>query len=334
MVKQLFYILVISKLLFPSFSPDSTSNIFEKSVNRLDSLHINPSEFLYAGEERASLDGELPLRKTNIRPIPMLIFGGAGLGSMVAIHINQRNAWWSKDRGSFHFQEDWASALQVDKFGHAYGTYMFAYAFSEILQTSGLSRDDAVLYGSIAGGVYQTYVETEDGFGNTWGFSPSDWYFDMFGAGFFLAQHYIPDLQNFTPKWEYASTEWINRPTISRPKSFMDDYNSSTFWISVNVHNLLPQTAKKYWPNWLFFAIGYGGDAIDAKQDTLTQKRICLSLDISLRNILPKLSGNLDWWVQTLDLFKFPTPTLEFRNGKSRLYLLYPFRFNIGRVNF
>jgi hypothetical protein len=304
------------------------------------SRFISPSSFTYAGERRYTLNGELTNRDSESRPVTTSIIGGIFLGTAVWLHIHQRNAWWKNDRGNFHFQEDWAFALQVDKAGHAFGGYMTSYIMSEGLIASGFSWDDATLYGSLFGIVYQTYVETEDGFAKQWGFSPSDWYFDTIGPLFFLSQHYVPALQNITPKWQYVPSKWTGKPVIVRPSTFIDDYNSSTFWWSVNVYNLLPVKVKKYWLPWLNVAVGYGADAIDAKPipgeppDQLSKRRFVIGLDYNLIRLLPDGGSFWNWFRQSLNFIKLPAPAIEFSSSGTRFRILYPFQLKLGSIKF
>lgn len=310
-------------------------------INTSDSTkYLSPDKFTYAGERRYTLDGQLPNLKTEIRPTKALIFGGIYLGTLTWLHFHQANAWWSEDRGKFHFEEDWVYGLQVDKAGHFYGGYMISYLMSEGMIASGFSWDDAAIWGTALGIAYQTYVETEDGFAKDWGFSPSDWYADVAGSLFFIAQHYVPALQNITPKWQYVPAEWTGKPVIGRPRTFIDDYNSSTFWWSVNVYNILPDNMKKYWVPWLDISVGYGADAIDAVStpggppDQLATRRYMIGLDYNLVKLLPEGGWFWNWFRQSLNLIKFPSPAIEFKNNVTRFYLMYPFRISLGNLTF
>jgi hypothetical protein len=326
-------------ILLPFIILYASGNIFAQSQApvQTDSIpaELRSSEFQYAGTPRVTMDGTMPLRYTKIKPVPTAIASSLFVGTMVALHYNEKNAWWSGQRRSFHFEEDYGSALQVDKFGHAFGGYIMSYGFSEVLLESGFNVDDATVYGSALGLLYQTYVETEDGFATDWGFSPSDWYFDAIGATYFLAQHYMPVLQNFVLKWEYIPTEWSGKPNMNnRPRTFIDDYNSSTFWISANMHNILPGEFGEKWPEWLNVAVGYGADGIGVKldpngpPDQLTQRRFLVSLDPRLDKLMPEWGSLWNWWRQTFRHLKIPSPTLEFSQGKTKFYLFYPFRMS------
>ena len=335
------YLLLIIQLVVPSISFGQNSDTLSIPPHTKPSLYLSAEKFTYAGERRYTLDGLLPNTETEIRPASAAILGGIYLGTLTWLHFHQANAWWSKDRGNFHFEEDWVYALQVDKAGHFYGGYLISYLLSEGLIASGFSWDDGTVWGTALGIAYQTYVETEDGFAKDWGFSPSDWYADAAGSLFFLAQHYVPALQNITPKWQYIPSEWTGKPTLSsRPRTFIDDYNSSTFWWSVNVYNILPDQMKKYWVPWLDISFGYGADAIDAAStangppDQLATRRYMIGLDYNLVKLLPEGGWFWNWFRQSLNYIKFPSPAIEFKNNVTRFYLMYPFRISVGDIKF
>lgn len=332
-----FQLIVFVFLLWvQTISPQSTDSI----SNADQSKFLSPEKFTYAGERRYTLDGMLPNLKTEIRTTNAAVLGGIYLGTLTWLHFNQANAWWKKDRGKFHFEEDWVFALQVDKAGHFYGGYLFSYVFSEALIASGFSWDEAADWGTVLGIAYQTYIETEDGFAKEWGFSPSDFYADAMGSLFFIAQHYVPALQNVTPKWQYVPSEWIGKPVINRPRTFIDDYNSSTFWWSVNLYNILPQNLKRYWVPWLDLSLGYGADAIDAPigpsghPDELASRRYIIGIDYNLVKLLPDGGWFWNWFRQSLNYIKFPSPAIEFQNNATRFHLFYPFRIAIGSFKF
>ncbi len=334
-----YFLLIIQVISTVSYgqSCDSLSG----SSHSTPSIYLSADKFTYAGEKRYTLNGLPPNLKTEIRPTSAAILGGIYLGAIAWLHVHQANAWWNKDRGSFHFEEDWVYALQVDKAGHFYGGYLISYLLSEGMIASGFSWDEGTIWGTALGIAYQTYVETEDGFAKSWGFSPSDWYADAAGSLFFLAQHYVPALQNITPKWQYIPTEWTGKPELStRPKTFIDDYNSSTFWWSVNVYNIIPENMKKYWVPWLDISIGYGADAIDAASttngppDQLATRRYMIGLDYNLVKLLPEGGWFWNWFRQSLNYIKFPSPAIEFKNNVTRFYLMYPFRITLGNVTF
>jgi hypothetical protein len=339
---KFFLTIIIVLLITGSIHPAGNCNLIELSDSTVTassvedtSKYLDASKFTYAGQRLYVMNGELPLKETQIRPITASIIGSIYVASIIGLHIHQRNAWWSGQRGNFHFEEDWISALQVDKCGHSYGGYLMAYYTEQSLMASGVNWDDAYLYGAIGGALYQTYVESEDGFSKAWGFSPTDFYFDVIGPIYFLAQHYVPALQNITPKWQYVPTQWSGRPQINRPSTPIDDYNASTFWYSIKVYNFLPDDCKKYWPKWLNIAIGYGADADvvstdpNIPPDELNNRRYTIGLDYDLVDLLPDGGWFWNWLRQDLNFIKFPSPAVEFSKSGTKFYIAYPFQIKI-----
>jgi hypothetical protein len=315
-------------ILPQTVATDSLLN--SKASSDSDQVYLPVSQFTFAGDRRFTISGEQPRLKTEFKPVTAAIIGGVTVTSLVIMHIYQSNAWWSGQRRSFHFQEDWISALQVDKCGHAYGGYFFSYGMDEALKASGIDYNSSALYGSLFGLAYQTYVETEDGFAKSWGFSPSDFYFDFIGPAFYLAQHYVPALQNITPKWQYIPTEWTTKANINRPKTIIDDYNSTTFWYSLNINNILPDNLKKYWIPWLNIAVGYGADSdlkpnASGPPDQQNIRRFIIGLDYNLVKLLPEGGSFWNWFRQTLNYIKFPSPAVQVSNHVVKFYLMYPF---------
>ena len=285
---------------------------------------VPAADFTYAGVPRYTMNGSLPYVDTHLKPLPAAIVGGVYIGAFVWLHNEQANAWWADQRGEFHIQDDWEYALQVDKAGHFYGGYMASYLISEGLLTTGMSWDAATVWGSVAGLMYQTYVELEDGYARDWGFSPSDMVSNTLGAGYFVAQHYVPFLQNFTPKWQYVPSDWLGKNTINHSTTFIDDYNGSTFWMSANVHNLLPEAAAGYWPRWLNIAVGYNVYGVGLPDPRDRERRYVVALDYNLVELLPDGHGLWNWFRQGLNMIKLPAPAIVIGNT-TRFHLLYPF---------
>jgi hypothetical protein len=284
----------------------------------------------FASWERVTMDGSVPNAETHIRATPFIIGSTLTAGSLTAMHLYQLNAWWKNNRAPFHFEEDWPYELQVDKFGHFTGGYIWSYLFKETMLWSGFGENASTDVGAAMGLGWQTFIEVEDGFAKSWGFSPTDFYADVAGAAYFWAQNYVPVLQNFQPKWTYwPSSELGNGSMPGQKRTFNDDYQGQTYWWSVNVANLLPQSAQGVWPNWLNLAFGYG--ARDTNADDIMDYRIYyIGLDYNLSKIIPK-SGIpfIDWCVQTANIIHLPAPALQV-SPHTKFYLLYPIRLKIG----
>ncbi len=336
-------IFLISLTLFsPAFAGESDS-----SRNSMP-LFVPDSEFTFAGHPRYTIHGDLPLENSHIKPLNLGIITGIYAGIFVVQHDAQLATIWD-EMGEFHFYEDGRYALWSDKAGHFFGCYFTSYLLSESMMTAGLSWEAATVWGGIGGLAYSTYVEILDGYGTQWGFSPSDFYADIAGSALFIGQHYWPFLQNFTPKFQYIPADWHGDLKRQPHHFFIDDYSSHTLWLSVNVHNMLPAQAQKYWPRWLSLSFGYaarslcapgyqGGECDPAKSepiypDVWGSPRYVIALDYNLVELLPDGGNFWNWLRQTLNMFKLPSPAVEF-GPVTRVYLLYPFHLRMGEISF
>lgn len=308
------------------YSKDSTNN------NKIDS-----SEFYYANTKMHSLTGDLPNKYSDIKTGYFIGLTATTTAFMIAQHIYQANTIW-KEQAEFKIIEDGDYALYADKAGHIFGAYYISYLYSELYSTTGISWELSNILGAVTGLAYQGYIEILDGYGSNFGFSPSDMYADIFGASFFLAQHYVPFLQNFTPKFMYYPADWYGQMKRRPHFAFIDDYSSHTMWLSVNVHNLLPENYKPYWPKWLQLSFGYAvrnlcdpmnpefdcSNSYPASSLVHGDRKFILALDYNLPELLPDLGSPFDWIIQSLNYIKWPSPAIEF-GEQTKFMLVYPF---------
>ncbi len=302
-------------------------------------------EFLIAGERRYTLTGELPYKESHIKPLNFALFTGTYVTFMVAQHYLQMKTIW-QEQGKFHILEDGPYAMYSDKAGHFFGCYFTSYMMTEGFLQAGLSWDASTFWGAMMGLSYSTYVEILDGHAKDWGFSPSDFYANFAGFSMYLGQHYFPFLQNFTPKFQYVPARWHGEKSREPAYFFIDDYSSHTLWMSVNVYNLLPEQMQPYWPSWLELAFGY---AVRGLCDKATREqglceprksdkwvddyyfgspRYVIALDYNLIRLLPD-GGNLwNWFRQTLNYIKLPSPAIEF-GPNTKFYIVYPFHLQL-----
>lgn len=290
-----------------------------------DPARITPEEYTDAGHVRYTLSGKLPYRETHILTAPAIGFGGALLALATTITWYQQ-AWYpDSTKGPFHFQVDWRYAKEFDKIGHAFGGWMASYCSHEAFISCGLSRDDAALWGGIGGLFFQTFIEVQDGFHTNYGFDWTDELGNVAGAGYFYAQRKIPFLQNFDPKWSVGPTgrDSAREAAQIRSRLIVDDYDRQDMWLSVKIHNLLPENLKPFWPKWLQLAIGAG--ARDVELLGYTPYRVLhLSLDYNIVELLPDLGSFGNWLKQGLNAFHWPAPALQLW-PTVKFELLYPF---------
>jgi hypothetical protein len=316
-------------------------------ANGKDTLIYVPQElFTYADNPRYTLTGDKPLLETKIKPLNAGILVAFYGSVFVVQHEMQQNTIW-KRVGPFQIQEDIKYCLWVDKFGHFFGGYGTSYVLSEALQTAGVSWETSTIIGSVLGLTYMTYIEILDGYSLDFGFSPSDFYADLLGAGFFLAQHYFPILQNFSPKFEYVNPPWLGEENRKPHDSFIDNYSAQSFWWSINIRNLFGGVVKEYLPDWMQLSFGYAaysmcGPGSDkwscdpTKSEPVSEwvwgnRKFIIALDYDLVKLLPDGPPFWNWLKQGLNLFKLPAPAVQF--GKTtKFYILYPFEFHLGNM--
>ena len=156
-----------------------TSSLFSKEIENIKK--IDSTEFYYANTKRYSLSGELPNLETKINVPYFIGITATTAAFMVSQHIYQSNTIW-KDKAEFKIIEDGQYALYADKAGHIFGSYIMSYAYTEFLSSAGISWELSNILGASIGLTYQTYIEVLDGYGSNFGFSPSDFYADIFDA--------------------------------------------------------------------------------------------------------------------------------------------------------
>ena len=259
---------------------------------------------------------------THVHPVRLAIVSGVTLGTVIPVHIYQRNAWWQGPRAPFGFQNDWQYALNIDKLGHMYSGYLLARLFGYSLLWSGFTEQSSTFYGSVLGLSYQLYVEVEDGFHTYYGFSPGDAFADMIGATIPLAQQTFPVLKNFSLKYSYfPSTTYINDINAGQQRAFIDDYQGMTVWLAVDPHFMMSGALANAVPSWLGFAVGLAGR--DLNLNGGGRRVAYLSLDYNLSNIETD-SEFLHAVLTALDFLHFPAPGIMLDRSTVKFGVFYP----------
>ncbi|HRI47012.1 MAG TPA: DUF2279 domain-containing protein [Ignavibacteriaceae bacterium] len=253
---------------------------------------------------------------------PILIGLGTGIiGSGVAVHLYQANAWWKSRRTKFHFQNDWDYSLWIDKVGHTYGTMIIGHGIASGLEAANLDTERSIIYGSLTAFAYQIYVEIEDGFGPEWGFSPGDALFDFIGGVYPIAQYYYPYLKNFQLKFSYYPRQLNEKGLIAGQKHIIiDDYEGQKFWLAVRMKEVLPKDISKYWPGFLNLALGMGVTGLDGTGNG--QRNFYLALDFDTEWI-PLFGPYWQFVKNTFNYFHFPMPGIRLTNNVVFLGLCY-----------
>ena len=250
---------------------------------------------------------------------------GVGLtGGYAGLYLYFRHAWWSGTPAPKWFvKNDWdQEERDADKFGHLFGGYQLTRVTSELLQAACMPPSRAAVWGALYAYAFQFQIEEWDGTQQLYGFNPSDLIADAAGAVFAVAQRHTKALQYIKPVWSYRPTEAYrrrNEPGHQGQPRATTDYAGQTYWFSTDVHGLLPDRAKPFWPSFIRFSPGYSitdyvdpntGGALRAK------RKILLSLDIDPEH----LPGDNKIW-QTikheLAFIRIPGPTLQLTPTKK-----------------
>lgn len=271
---------------------------------------------------------------------PRLISAGAVTGAAYSATMIGLNELWYKDypRTDFHFFNDNAAWMQMDKAGHALTAYQLSRYGWAAMRWSGVKERPATWIGSAFSLFFLSSVEVLDGFSEQWGFSGGDMAANVGGSALFLAQELAWGEQRIAMKFSYSPSEYAQyRPDLlgnGDMERIFKDYNGQTIWLSINPSSFSHRN-RKVLP-WLNIALGYGAEGMtggvanplsvaDAGSIPAFDRyrQVYLSLDVDLTKI-PTRSGLLKTVFGLVNFIKIPAPALEYNpNGLSWHWLYF-----------
>jgi uncharacterized protein YfiM (DUF2279 family) len=256
----------------------------------------------------------LKCRKVSVE----LGYSVAYAGSMTILY----QAWYKNyPQTSFHWFNDNAEWLQMDKAGHAFTSFQLARANTKALQWAGYNKQQSEIYGTISSLLTMCSIEGFDGFSANWGASYGDIIANTSGAALFFTQNYFFHKSPFFIKYSFHFTDYpaVRPDELGKTKieQLLKDYNGQTYWLSINIHDLF----SSFKPHWLNLAIGYSAtDMISARFQPIRgcvgnlyspRRQFFLSLDIA-----PSKINIRQRWLKTLlktfEIIKIPFPALEY----------------------
>ncbi|MFT6746464.1 MAG: hypothetical protein ACJAZ2_000803 [Glaciecola sp.] len=263
--------------------------------------------------------------------VSIALYGGTMLGLSTV---------WYKDydQVGFHFTNDNLHWLQIDKFGHAYSSYVFSKLGMEALKRTGLGNKKSAIMGGIYGFTFLTTIEIIDAHYSIWGFSSGDAIANALGPALLVGQQLLLNDQYISYKYSYRPSEFVDlRPNIFGGNAFnqvVTDYNGQTYWLSLSLGSVIPK--KKHLPKWLCVSAGYGAYGLLSAKENPTfdnlgnpypvfdrTRSYYLSLDIDFDKIKTK-NKVLKTVFSFLNLVKVPFPTFEINgDGKATFHPLY-----------
>ncbi|EIA08903.1 DUF2279 domain-containing protein [Flavobacterium frigoris] len=274
-----------------------------------------------------------PADTLNVKRKNTVLITEAVLASVTLVGLNQ--LWYADyPKSNFHFINDNSEWMQMDKVGHFYSSYQMGRLGSEMLEWSGATKKDQLIYGSGLGFAFLTAVEVLDGFSSEWGASTGDIIANASGTALYVSQELLWDEQRIIPKFSFHTTQYAKyRPNVlgrSFTEQLLKDYNGQTYWLSVNLHSFLKDSKI---PKWLNLAVGYGaegmisGNAENINLLLLPNNARARQLYFSFDADLTKIKTNshlLKTVFSVLNTLKIPAPTLEIRQyNQFKLHFIY-----------
>jgi hypothetical protein len=247
------------------------------------------------------------------------------------------NTWYKdKEVVPFNFFNDNKGFLQVDKFGHMFGSYAYSYMGYYGLLKMGATRRDALLYGSTLGFVLQLPIEIMDGIHEGYGFSWGDVAANAMGSALVLGQELLFNEQVVKNKFSYWESEYTKNSYGYFGKTalnkFFNDYNGHTYWFSMPINRI---TLNKYLPSWICISAGYSANGMYGEFSNITYyngfeipytqryRQYLLSLDIDWTRIKTD-SKVLQVLLKGLTFVKLPFPALEYNSkGQFKGHWIY-----------
>lgn len=268
---------------------------------------------------------------------------GIVVGTEAAIYAGSMSGlyflWYAGyDQSSFHFYNDNAEWLQMDKIGHAMSAYQLGLISYEAFRLAGWDEKRSLIYGGPFGFLYLTTVEIFDGLSNGWGFSWGDMLANALGTTLFMGQQALWHEQKISMKYSFHTTKYPQyRPDLlgsNLVEQMLKDYNGQTIWLSFNIKSLFLNEKSKF-PDWLNIAFGYSGDGMTGAFSNSTiyyeqnipefnrTRQFILSPDIDLSRI-PVNNKFIKATLKLLNVIKLPMPALMLDSeGDFNAYWLY-----------
>ena len=274
-----------------------------------------------------------PSDTLNKKRLKTLVISEAAIGTAALVGLNQ--LWYADyPRSDFHFINDNAEWLQMDKLGHVFSSYHLGSYGADALKWSGASRKSQLIYGSTLGLAFLTAVEVFDGYSANWGASMGDVAANVAGTALYVSQELLWKEQRIIPKFSFHTTPYASaRPEVlgsTIPEQILKDYNGQTYWLSANIHSFAKSSVI---PKWLNVAIGYGAEGMITANDEFINtiflpeskryRQFYLSLDLDLTKIETK-SHFVKTLLTVFNSIKIPAPTFEIKgSGGTKFHLLY-----------
>jgi hypothetical protein len=252
----------------------------------------------------------------------LLVGAGAVYGGLWLV---LGSAWYGRQpRTRWHWFDDHAEWLQVDKAGHTYSSYHLARFLHALLSWAGTPTARARGQAAWASFGAHAPIEVLDGFVPAYGASASDLVANAAGSGLYLAQSALsPGHAWLKPKFSFAPSPFAaQRPELlgrTLLEQFFKDYNGQVYWLSLAPSPEVAAAWHTHFP-WLRLAVGYGATGLVRARVGQSRalghsprRRLLLGLDVDLGFLRQQahLSPGAEVALSLAELYRLPGPELE-----------------------
>jgi hypothetical protein len=249
----------------------------------------------------------------------MYASAGAYTGGFYALD----KAWYKSGKSKFHFFNDNAGWLQVDKIGHAFSAYHISRYCYALMKNSGYDERKSAFLSVLTGGILMLPIEIFDGFSPDYGASAGDALANLSGSALFGLQQIFWREQRIMLKFFYRESIFPQmRPNIfgkNLPEKILKDYNGQTLWLTFDGAKFFKNAPRIC--RYVHLSFGYAGRNMlyanaekSAENGFIQERAFFLSLDLALQNVPTRKK-----WLRTLLDFtstvKIPAPALGFSKG-------------------
>ncbi len=252
------------------------------------------------------------------------IVGGTLLTANTAIMVYYFATFYNDEyaqRAPFHTFNDWYNAdLNVDKLGHIWGSQAYANVLYRIFRWTGMSETSSMYWSGGGAMLFQLEMEITDGLYEKWGFSWWDMAANAVGSAWPNVQRLVPELQSVNLKMSYRPSAAVRNDWVQH--DYIRDYDGFTYWLAFSVEDMLPESAKPWWPDWLGIAVGYGANRTMLGKNQFNsadgrgqgEQEWYIALDYDLRK-LPGDGAFVRFLKEELNIFHLPSPAVRIAPG-------------------
>lgn len=243
------------------------------------------------------------------------------LGALYVFTLSLLQQYWygTEQQVGFHWFDDGAEWLGMDKVGHAFSAFWICTLLFHLIRKAAQKDALAALVAAIMATMLMSSYEYFDGLSPKYGASYYDIVANTLGAclaGYQLANY---GQLKWQLKYSFWPTAWeALRPNVlgaTLSEQMLKDYNGQSLWLSFNPNAL----GMAVWPRWISISLGYGAEGMvyGRVEQTVAhgyaapygQLYLGIGLDLS------PLTHNKRLWVRrvgrTMGMVQVPLPVLQ-----------------------